>query len=185
MTAEKVWLDGANADLRSKRKSGDVLLPGDIIFVPEVEEEPVDAATEQRHRFRRLGKAYLHIVVRVDGESLGGEEYEISVNGITHTGTVADDGQIDLQIAPDATEGWLEILGRRFELSLGQLDPADSVSGAQARLGQLGYPVGPVDDIAGSKTEAALKAFQKDQNLDISGRLDDATASKLQEIYGA
>jgi peptidoglycan hydrolase-like protein with peptidoglycan-binding domain len=38
---------------------------------------------------------------------------------------------------------------------------------------------GPIDGIMGPKTMAALKAFQKDQKLTESGRLDDQTRDKL------
>ena len=38
---------------------------------------------------------------------------------------------------------------------------------------------GPIDGVMGPKTTAALKAFQKDQKLTESGRLDDQTRDKL------
>jgi peptidoglycan hydrolase-like protein with peptidoglycan-binding domain len=38
---------------------------------------------------------------------------------------------------------------------------------------------GPIDGIMGPRTAEALKAFQKDQKLTESGRLDDQTREKL------
>jgi peptidoglycan hydrolase-like protein with peptidoglycan-binding domain len=49
----------------------------------------------------------------------------------------------------------------------------------QKRLVELGYDPGPLDGIWGSKTEEAVKEFQKDNNLPISGFLDDNTKRKL------
>ena len=40
----------------------------------------------------------------------------------------------------------------------------------QAFLTQLGYEPGPVDGVMGKKTEAAIKAFQKDMNLPDDGK---------------
>jgi len=50
----------------------------------------------------------------------------------------------------------------------------------QARLNQLGYPVGSPDGIFGKKSIEGLKSFQKDRGLPVSGKLDSATISALQ-----
>lgn len=54
-----------------------------------------------------------------------------------------------------------------------------SVKEAQKRLKCGGYNVGPIDGIHGSQTTAAIKAFQKGHDLDVNGKLDNATAHKL------
>jgi len=51
---------------------------------------------------------------------------------------------------------------------------------AQAKLNSLGYEAGVADGLMGRKTADALRAFQRDQNLPQSGRLDAATAQALQ-----
>ncbi|MFN4117640.1 peptidoglycan-binding protein [Acidovorax sp.] len=50
---------------------------------------------------------------------------------------------------------------------------------AQARLNALGYDAGTPDGAMGGRTAAALRAFQKDQGLAQTGRLDGATAAAL------
>ncbi len=54
-----------------------------------------------------------------------------------------------------------------------------SVRDAQAKLNELGYNAGAPDGAMGGKTTAALRAFQKDKGLPVSGRLDAATAAEL------
>ena len=54
-----------------------------------------------------------------------------------------------------------------------------SVRDAQAKLNELGYNAGTPDGAIGGKTTAALRAFQKDKGLPVSGRLDTATAAEL------
>ncbi len=59
--------------------------------------------------------------------------------------------------------------------------PAMSVASAQRRLAELGYQPGPADGSAGGRTATAIRAFQRDRGLDVTGRLDAATASELRK----
>ena len=54
-----------------------------------------------------------------------------------------------------------------------------SMRDAQARLNDLGYNVGTPDGSAGPRTATALRAFQRDNGLQPSGRLDAATQDVL------
>jgi peptidoglycan hydrolase-like protein with peptidoglycan-binding domain len=56
---------------------------------------------------------------------------------------------------------------------------SEEVKNAQKALQDKGMDPGPIDGIMGPRTMAALKAFQKDQKLTESGRLDDQTREKL------
>jgi Putative peptidoglycan binding domain len=55
----------------------------------------------------------------------------------------------------------------------------EQVKAMQKALQDKGMDPGPIDGIMGPKTMAALKAFQKDQKLTESGKLDDQTREKL------
>ncbi|MEO5700823.1 MAG: peptidoglycan-binding protein [Casimicrobiaceae bacterium] len=54
-----------------------------------------------------------------------------------------------------------------------------SVADAQRKLAALGYNPGPPDGAMGGRTATALRAFQKDRKLPISGRLDAGTTAEL------
>ena len=56
---------------------------------------------------------------------------------------------------------------------------SEQVKAIRKALQDKGMDPGPIDGIMGPKTSAALKAFQKDQKLTESGRLDDQTRDKL------
>jgi putative peptidoglycan binding protein len=56
---------------------------------------------------------------------------------------------------------------------------SEQVKSVQKALQDKGMDPGPIDGVMGPKTMAALKAFQKDQKLPESGRLDDQTREKL------
>jgi hypothetical protein len=55
----------------------------------------------------------------------------------------------------------------------------EQVKGLQQALQGKGLDPGPIDGVMGPKTQAAIRAFQKDQNLPQTGRMDDQTAAKL------
>ena len=55
----------------------------------------------------------------------------------------------------------------------------ENVKQVQAALKSKGMDPGPEDGVMGPKTQAALREFQKSNNLQVTGRLDDKTASAL------
>jgi N-acetylmuramoyl-L-alanine amidase len=182
---DKIWQHPSNSALRKSRKNPDILAPNDVVEIPALEIQKIESATDSRHTFCKPGKAYLHVQIVVDNESLAGEEYEICIEGKSETGTVGSDGKIDSRIPPDASRGYITILGRRFDFGLGNLDPIETVSGVQARLNQLGFLAGPVDNINGKKTKLGIKAFQGANDLKAAGVLNSATQDKIKQKYGA
>ncbi len=68
-----------------------------------------------------------------------------------------------------------------YRFDLRHLDPCSEVTGAQGRLHLLGYGVGSIDGELGARTQAALRAFQAEHDLEVTGELDDATQAKLAE----
>ena len=57
--------------------------------------------------------------------------------------------------------------------------PANDVTAAQQRLKDRGYYSGPVDGVIGPNTEAALRHYQRDQRLRVTGSLDSPTLRAL------
>jgi peptidoglycan hydrolase-like protein with peptidoglycan-binding domain len=55
----------------------------------------------------------------------------------------------------------------------------ESVRSAQQALQSKGMDPGPTDGIIGPRTQSALRAYQKEQNLPQTGQLDDQTRLKL------
>ena len=53
----------------------------------------------------------------------------------------------------------------------------------QVILSALGYEVGAIDGVVGSKTTAAIKEFQRDNDMDVNGKLDDETRSALRYSF--
>jgi peptidoglycan hydrolase-like protein with peptidoglycan-binding domain len=53
------------------------------------------------------------------------------------------------------------------------------IENAQKSLKQQGHDPGTVDGVMGPQTVAALRAYQKQQGLEVTGRLDATTLTKL------
>ncbi len=49
----------------------------------------------------------------------------------------------------------------------------------QRELNQKGYNAGPADGLMGTRTRGALRQFQRDSNLPVTGRIDRETAERL------
>jgi peptidoglycan hydrolase-like protein with peptidoglycan-binding domain len=61
-----------------------------------------------------------------------------------------------------------------------QSQSRDTVKQVQEKLSQQGQDPGPADGILGAKTQAALKDFQQQKNLQPSGKIDQQTLAALQ-----
>lgn len=186
---ETIWNDPANAELKTRRVDPNILLPGDRVTVPPLRLKQESGATEQLHRFRRKGvPVYLRLRLLETSNPQAGVDYILDIDGSLSNGTTDGEGRIEVSIRPNARRGKLTLLlgdtTQVYTLALGHIDPVSELSGAQNRLHDLGYEVGPLDGQMGPLTEAALRAFQTDNDLPVCGRLDAATAAKLQEVFG-
>ena len=55
--------------------------------------------------------------------------------------------------------------------------------GTQQLLASLGFYTGPIDGIAGPRTNAAIKAAQKDYGMEVTGKSDEELLAKLQQEF--
>ena len=182
-----LWDHPANGEVKLLRGAPHVLLAGDRLHVPPIAPGVDTAPAEKRHRFRRKGiPLYFEIVVMEDGLPLKGSRYVLEIDGQLTDGTVPDDGMIRIPMSEKTRSGELRVhvdsSVRVYPLSFGDLDPPHTPAGAAGRLQNLGY-LGSADDA--ELLAEAVGRFQSEHGLSESGRLDDATASKLAEVHGS
>ncbi len=180
-----------NAELRQNRPDPNVLYPGDQIVIPDREEKWESGGTEERHRFEKNSpKRLLRIAVEdIDGERLTNTPYELEVDKQKRKGATDGDGMLEEQILLKAEEGTLKVGKFVWRLQIGHLNPLkdapdQGVSGAQARLSNLGYDPGPINGMPNPQTSEALKQFQAMMELPVTGNLDQATRAKLLDKHG-
>lgn len=182
---ETIWNHPENAALKAKRKDPNVLHADDDIFVPEKKEKTVSKASEAEHVFKLKGTpAKLKIQMMKLGKPRANESYIIHLDDEVLEGTTGGDGKIEHFIQPDTSSAQLIFKNGKevYHLKLGNLDPLDLPSGIQQRLNNLGYDCGGEMGEIGDQTKEALKEFQADNNLNVSGEADAGTKAKLQEL---
>lgn len=186
---ESVWNHSKNQGLREKREKPNVLAAGDEIFIPDIETGKVGCATEKKHTFRRKGVPEKLNVRFTDhrGKPYADKEYALEIDGTRTTGTLDSDGWLRVSIPPDARSALLTVgkhgdLVRRT-LNLGKLDPIDLLSGAQARLKNLGYYRGDLDGEESEALRRAVARFRQKNGLEAGDQVDDAFRDKLKEVH--
>ena len=189
---KRIYDHPENADFRRRRPNPNLVFPGDTVFVPDRQDRTDSAQTNQKHQYvcQKPNQVLRLALEDMDGKRLANQPYKLWIDGQFSSGTTDGQGKIEKQIPIQASIGKLVVGDYRWDLGIGQLNPMDDstpdqgVSGAQGRLLNLGYPVGPVDGIYGSKTAAAIRYFQADEHLPETGELDAATRARLLSVHG-
>lgn len=184
-----IWDHPDNAPLRELRTEPHVLLPGDVVVVPDKTLRDESRPTDQAHRFRVPSLPLKLRLALTDYHNLPivGAACELTVQGKTLPLTSDGDGIIEAPVPKDATEGLLKVpeLDLEIPIRIGHLDPVDDDSGWQGRLVNLGYYAGAVGDDDAEMLRYAIEEFQCDHQLKVTGELDGATRAKLLEAHGA
>ena len=183
---QTLWNLPENCELKQKRKDPNVLFPGDRIFVPDLRLRHHDSATNKRHTFRRKGvPAKLRLRFLEDGDPRELEPYLLNVDGDVRKGTLSQDGHLEEWIPTNADSVQITLGDDDpITINLGTVDPITKVSGVQGRLSNLGFDPGPIDNKMGPKTRRAIRKFQNQHDLEITGELDEDTRKTLVEVHG-
>lgn len=185
----------SNPDLHAEERSVNVLAPGDVVTLSDLEPELVEASVRTKVRIecapaearaklcfqddQGVGRAGLDFILRIITE----DETEHVITGATD-----GDGGFDKAVPADsvgmevtlATQPDPEVYFFRFA----HLDPLETVGGVQGRLLKLGFWCGEERGEIGPLTRRALREFQLRFGLSESGAIDSATREKLLALHG-
>ncbi|HEY8559093.1 MAG TPA: peptidoglycan-binding domain-containing protein [Pyrinomonadaceae bacterium] len=186
---DTLWDHPDNARLKEKRKDPNILMPGDVVFIPDKRVKEVSEATDSVYKYKLKGvPAKMILRLLYSDEPLKNEPYTLDVDGKITEGKTDNEGKVRISILPNAKKGKLTVGkdDRKIEyvLDLGWLDPIETIVGAKKRLHNLGYDVGKIDEKENEELERAIRLFESDHELEQTGRMSAATRRKLQEIYG-
>jgi len=184
---QTLWNHAENKDLKSRRKDPNILMEGDVIFIPEREAKQLDGATEKRHPFRKKGvPARVRFRLLDQGKPRANVRFVLNVDGKLTEGRTDGDGKIDVPVSPLAQACTLTLYEGEHEvvhvLQLGSLDPVTEPSGAVKRLQNLGLLGTHAED---AEVERGVRIFQNQQKLPVTGKLDDATQNALIKAHGS
>lgn len=179
----------ANHALRDARPNPHVLAPGDVLDVPDPDEQQIAFSPGGRQRFQSVvPKTHLRLrLALANGAPAANKRFELELPGAAHPlrGSTDGDGVLDAQIGVLHTSAMVLLFldgdwPVRIPVRLGYLDPIDRPTGIAARLRNLGYDVGE-----GSQALAeAVRTFQREASLPVTGAVDDATRTQLVDRHG-
>jgi hypothetical protein len=187
---QTLWNHPQNAELKKKRTDPNVLLPGDVVHIPDKRLREERVTTGEVHRFRMKNiPAKLQLQILRDAEPRVGETFVLSIDKVeVQRGTIPASGHIEISMLPQSCQGEL-IIGEgenaeRYILQLGHLDPIDTISGVKARLNSIGFDCGAVNDEMDAVTIEAITAFQAYINHpNPNGVLDAQTRHSLAALH--
>jgi hypothetical protein len=184
-SAHTLWNLPQNQELKERRKYMNLLAPGDVLYIPDLQPFTKNCAMDSRHIFRRKGiPAIFRLRIMTDGVPKANMRYTLTVGHTDLSGVTDADGVLEQHVPPDASDAQLLMEDRSiYCIQFGGLNPASETTGVQTRLNNLGFTCGDVTGIWNDATTLALRRFQARVALPETGKLDPATAQKLQEIH--
>ncbi len=184
---QTLWDHPENARLRDQGRHPNTLMPGDVVHIPDKRMASYTRRTGARHTWKVKGiPAKLRVQILEDDRPRANEPFVLDVGGAITMGTTDGSGFVVANVPPRATQGVLTVgegeTATEYVVRLGHLDPFDTVSGVQARLTNLGFHcevTGSLDDT----TREALRAFQAQHGLAVTGDADGATMSRIRDLH--
>lgn len=129
LLCDTIWRAAENEDLRTLRGNPHVLLPDDVVFIPDIRLKTVHCSTGRLHQFRRRGiPSKIRVRFMVDGRPRASEHYTFTLDGVMREGRTNPQGWLEEKVPPLARQAVV-----RFELepvSDPDHDPRPFVGGA-------------------------------------------------------
>lgn len=184
---ETLWNHADNKSLKDLRKDPHVLLPGDIVTIPDKRLKEVSKPAEKKYSFKRKGvPKEMKVQLKQGDDPMANMPCKIKLAERELELTSDGDGWLKIPIPPNVRSVVVQLeSGDEFELMVGELDPVDQISGVQGRLAALGFYDDPIDNQLNEQTRSALKRFQSSQKLKVSGEPDDPTQKALVKLVGS
>lgn len=180
---ETIYLHPDNAAFKKLRSDPTTIMPGDKIVIPDKKPSSIKLKPDNMYNLIvTTPKAYF-ITELLDsaGEPIANAKYGLKIKGIEQpfNGQTDGSGKIEVKIPANAENGVLIVqpdsaepeYQLRFEVKLGHLDPANTISGQQGRLANKSIYTGALDGEAGPISESAMSNFQLTINADAVGEL--------------
>ena len=155
---DRIWNDAQNSQLQQQRGNPNTLVPGDNVFIPELEDKQESRPTDAWHDFHVVrNKRFLRIKLQDEnGEPLAGKTYKLTPlasfrGNYTQQGTTTGtEGEIEEQIPHTMTEADLSLPdeGLRVRLKIGFLHPLPTSDPIKLEIAGVD-PSAELDSLAG------------------------------------
>src|ERR1700676_4180687 len=188
-----IWNDPNNAALKQQRQNPNVLFPGDSLFIPDRQLREDSCKTDKKHKFvlKTSGLKLRLILVDQYERPIANAPCVLTLGSNSSNLTTDGIGKIEQNLQPSERNATLVIQDAQtpfryiqLAIQIGDLDPADEVSGQTARLNNLGYFAGDVKQPDQKAFESAVEEFQCDQGLKVDGICGPNTQASLKRVHG-
>jgi uncharacterized protein involved in type VI secretion and phage assembly len=185
--AEKIWNDPKNAELKTKRKSGSVLCPGDILHVPKAPRTGKELTKGTTNSYTvKVPKTKASVVFQ--DEQFRNAKYVVEGFGAPVEGTTDGSGKAELEVPAHVREATIVFVdqGIDYTVMFGDLDPIDEESGVRDRLRNLRFLPAV---LPGGETEqamlvsSAVAAFQAAFGIEVTGVMNKQTQDCLKQEH--
>lgn len=185
LVAKKIAVISEGARIEMNKEAS---IKGEKVKLAGSSPPPEEKSEEQKEETEKLEVRYTD----PNGEAYAKKKYRISIDGKILDGETDPDGKLSLDVAKTARVAevrlWIdEYPEGRVKSYVIDLDrefpPPNEPRGAKARLKNLGFFGGVVDDSNDGLSDALL-LFQEDRELEPTGKLDGTTADELKKAHG-
>jgi hypothetical protein len=182
-----LWNDPRNAELAARRTNSRTLHPGDVIYVPGEPAPALELVVGEPNTYRaRVPKVAIRVRLDSSYVALAGKEYELHGLGSASPprGVVSADSEVAFEVPVWTREVALHFHDPKLilKLRIGDLDPIEEPSGITQRLRNLGH-LPATGAISSARLAAAIRTFQAQANLEMTGHLDSATRDAIQREH--
>jgi hypothetical protein len=194
---DAIWNHAKNAELKRLRDPN-LLLPGDILWVPESNQKWLRVSAGSTSRFvASVPMTTMRLQFGDSGAPIANEPCVIDGTGGERDGTTDAtdaDGCLVLKVPVRVSVCRVSFPARGlvYDVHIGHMDPIDAPTGVGRRLHNLGYFDLATDDGSSptasdprSERAMAIAAFQAEHGLPVTGLLDDETKGKLVDVHGS
>jgi type VI secretion system VgrG family protein len=190
--AGEVWNDPKNAEVKAKRKSPNILHPGDVVHLPKAKRKglPVVKGTANPYTVK-VPKTKVRLGFKTDDGPRANEPYVVDGLGEHEEGTTDGDGMLTIHVPVHLREVQVTFPKQNvcYPVRLGDMDPIDEPSGVRKRLEHLGFQFPASEEDAEADVDArdakAITAFQRARGLTLTGKADDATKAAIMKDHGS
>lgn len=194
LTCKKLSDHPDNAALCELRTDTNILLPGDVVNIPDKTTKMLELTPDTVNVFVLVEKPerFIFKMQDAEGQPVDVHKATLVIAGNPIDATISDD-QLSCILPLNADNNamlniWLsdqEAPDESIPVSLGYLDPVETLSGVQARCNALGYECGVVDGLMGANTRRGVRGFQTANALAVDGDPGPNTQSKLKDVFGS
>ncbi|MFO0615242.1 MAG: peptidoglycan-binding domain-containing protein [Polyangiaceae bacterium] len=183
--ADAIWSNAKNEEVAGKRKTGAMLHPGDVLFVPPEPGPALDVKKGTSNRYTAsipTVPVAVQLVLDPKGKrSAGNQPFEVhGVGAKVVTGTSEADGTVRFEAPILCREAEVRFpkLGVVMPVHIGDLDPIEERSGQIQRLRNLGF-LELHGEVTDEQLTSAFCLFQRKKGKPVTGVADPATLEAL------